>query len=743
MKGRCLFRVTVPAVVMLCWTGCSWLNEESKNAAIEREKIVKPEDRERWQNEAAGEPVKAPEEMAVEQVDQQLYTPPTPAPTLPVLPSTTGKAPDFQELLAGQRPPEMKGDEEVVADFNFKDAGMKDVVTVFADLLKFAFVIEGDLPNTATMSMHEKVTQAQLWDVFMQLLRATGVAASFEGGVLHLRNQRAVANELTLDALSDHVELGVFHLKNSSAAEILERIKGFMQRDVRAVVRRESNTLLLLDTRDNIAKLKVLIAELDRPVTVNLARAVYPCRTVKPSQIAKELRTVLPILGLPVAEGNNARAGLGGIALTAVDRLDFLLASAPSAEVLKEVGRWVETFDQAEYDQEQIYLYECVHSRAEVMARGLATMFTVTGTMLSSDNTGRISEVANINTSPSLAPNPEVAPGTVFDIPVRIWVDNLQNRLSIRTKPRVYAAIKAYLDRIDTIPAQVLLRVQVLELNLTDSVNFGIEFSTSTEFGNWNSVAGDEYKYLTPGVGQGTQYGGKWWIYDQDNPNEKFAYVNALAGQNNVRTISSPQVLVCNHYQAQVKVGDQVPIITSEVTNTSSSTATGTNLVRSVTYKDTGVMLDVTPVITRGGRISLRVKQDVSEAQTNTTSTIDSPQVQNRTVTTMMTLRDGQTIVCGGLIREKLVDTLDSLPVISSIPFLRRLLGNTAINTTRTEMLVMITATIVSDETPLQRLVRGYQQAVDSLIEFEQNADTKTRLRRFKHNGDLDRWFLE
>ena len=101
---------------------------------------------------------------------------------------------------------------------------------------------------------------------------------------------------------------------------------------------------------------------------------------------------------------------------------------------------------------------------------------------------------------------------------------------------------------------------------------------------------------------------------------------------------------------------------------------------------------------------------------------------------------EGQQLI---LIREKLVDTLDSLPVISSIPFLRRLLGNTAINTTRTEMLVMITATIVSDETPLQRLVRGYQQAVDSLIEFEQNADTKTRLRRFKHNGDLDRWFLE
>ncbi len=743
MKSRMEIQLVVLFALLLCWTGCKWLEEDARGAAsIDRENVIKTEDRERWHAEAVGDPVKAPEEMTVEQVDQQLYTPPVPAPTLPILPVEKASEPDFRSVLAKQRPEMTRGKDEIMADFNFKDASMKDAVTVFADLLGFSFVLEGDLPNTATMSMHEKVTREQLWDVFMQLLRATGVAASFEGNVLHLRNQAAISNELTVDALSNHVELGVFRLKNSSVSEIVARIKSFMPRELRAVACKETNTLLVLDTRDNIAKLKVLIHELDQPATANLARSVFPCRTIKPSQIVKELRTLLPILGLPVSSDGNARNSLGSISLTPVDRLDFLLVSAASADVLKEVGRWVDTLDQTEYDQEQIYLYECIHSRAEVMARGLATMFSVTGTMISSDASGKIAENTSVGTASSLTPNKEVAPGTVFDIPVRIWVDNLQNRLSIRTKPRVYAAIKAYLDRIDTIPAQVLLRVQVMEVNLTDSVNFGIEFSTSTQFGNWNSVAGDEFKYLTPGTGQGTQYGGKWWIYNPDNPEEKFAYVNALAGQNNVRTISSPQVLVSNHYQAKITVGDEVPIITSEVTNTASSSTTGTNLVRNVTYKDTGVMLEVTPVITRGGRIALKVKQEVSEAQSNSTSTIDSPQVQNRIVSTMMSLRDGQTIVCGGLIKEKLVDTLDSLPVISSIPFLRRLLGNTAISTTRTEMLVLINATIVNDETPLQRLVRGYRQAVDTLIEFEQNA-SKTRMRRFRHNGDLDKWFLE
>ena len=138
----------------------------------------------------------------------------------------------------------------------------------------------------------------------------------------------------------------------------------------------------------------------------------------------------------------------------------------------------------------------------------------------------------------------------------------------------------------------------------------------------------------------------------------------------------------------------------------------------------------------------MQIKQEVSEAVNNTTSNIDSPTIQQRTVSTNMSIRDGQTIICGGLIREKVNDNLDSLPVINSIPFLRRLLGDTNISTTRTEMLVLISGTIVTEETPLEQMLRGYQQSVDSLVEFSQEPYNR-RVRRFKHSGDLDKWFLE
>ena len=105
MKSRMEIQLVVLFALLLCWTGCKWLEEDARGAAsIDRENVIKTEDRERWHAEAVGDPVKAPEEMTVEQVDQQLYTPPVPAPTLPILPVEKASEPDFRSVLAKQRP---------------------------------------------------------------------------------------------------------------------------------------------------------------------------------------------------------------------------------------------------------------------------------------------------------------------------------------------------------------------------------------------------------------------------------------------------------------------------------------------------------------------------------------------------------------------------------------------------------------------------------------------------------------
>ena len=254
---------------------------------------------------------------------------------------------------------------------------------------------------------------------------------------------------------------------------------------------------------------------------------------------------------------------------------------------------------------------------------------------------------------------------------------------------------------------------------------------------------GTNYSGLVPASdAQNAQSGGRFYIYNPKNPEQKFAYVNALAGKTNVKVISNPQLLIASRSEAKISVGQKVPIVNSEITNTQSSTISDTNLMRSIQYQDTGVILKITPRITRGGRINVVLEQTVSEADQNTTSDIDSPVIKEQIINTTMSIRDGQTIVCGGMIREKVSDNLSTLPIIGSIPFLRRLVGDTDISTERTEMMILITGTIISEKTQLETLLKKYEESVDSVINFNLPAKEKKRKINQK-KGLLETWFIE
>ena len=168
-----------------------------------------------------------------------------------------------------------------------------------------------------------------------------------------------------------------------------------------------------------------------------------------------------------------------------------------------------------------------------------------------------------------------------------------------------------------------------------------------------------------------------------------------------------------------------MPILESDITNVDSANG---SLSRSYDYKDTGIILTLTPQITSTDQISLEIKQEVSEAVKNTiTSAEDTPVINQRVLETAMTINNGRTMIIGGLIQEKSSDTLQSIPVIADIPFLRRLFGNTARSVERTEMLVLVTGYIINEKSPVEDMVKRYNNAVKALSIFEGDIDEQHR----------------
>ena len=142
------------------------------------------------------------------------------------------------------------------------------------------------------------------------------------------------------------------------------------------------------------------------------------------------------------------------------------------------------------------------------------------------------------------------------------------------------------MSALDTIPTQVLLQVLVAEIRLTKTTKFGLELMGKGTGSGVESLFGTNYKNLVPGTGQDSQYGGKFWIFNPKDPSQKFGYVQALAGNTNVKIISSPQILAISHTKSKISVGANVPLVQSEVTNSQSVVSTkddvSTSLVRNI-----------------------------------------------------------------------------------------------------------------------------------------------------------------
>ena len=189
------------------------------------------------------------------------------------------------------------------------------------------------------------------------------------------------------------------------------------------------------------------------------------------------------------------------------------------------------------------------------------------------------------------------------------------------------------------------------------------------------------------------QTGYSFMLADPSDPNNKLGYLRAYAGDRNFKVVASPQVLVSSNTEAMINVGESTPYIGSTVTDTSSSGS----LLTSTSFKDSGVTLTVTPQVTSTDLITLKIDQKLSAAQMMTlNASTQAPKTTEREVKTYMTIHNGQTMIIGGLIEEEGTDELESLPFINEIPFLRRLLGHTASELTRTEILIMITGHIIN-----------------------------------------------
>ena len=679
-----------------------------------------------------------------------------PIPQSRIIPGgSTANAPRFYDDFIA-----LNGDEEIPVSLVFNSAPLLDVLSAFADVLNFNFIADNDLRGVVTLNLNSNMTRRELWNTFERMVHLSGAGIKVEDSILRIVSSGKFSKEADHKiGTSGESEILYYPLTTATGREAVNQLKPFMSRDASIVDLTRPNAILVCDLRPSIAKAKQLLDLIDRNGRRTWPRVVIPCNNVLPSKVVMEMQEILPVLGFNVFKTNDRTELPGSVRMSAIDRLDVVVASAATQEAIELIKEWVTMLDSSDNnDQERIFVYKVRHNRAEQLAHALSVIFNTTGVNLSMDtNTGNIrtqsinSSNVNRNTANNAQRNQVMSrantiantlsdrSSNIFDQQVRVHSDGVLNRLVFRTVPRTYAAIKALLDKLDVVPAQVLLQVMVVEVTLTESTQFGLEFSGYTSHNDATTLFGNHYAgsgtglnpFITQAVtnaagaavsstrfrtGNDRQTGGTFVIADPDNPQKRFGYIRALAGNGKVKVISSPQLLVTSHNKANMQVGSSIPILTQGISNSESNT----NVTQNYQYKDVGVILEVTPQITSTDLIALNVSQEISaKVDPSTTDPIQSPSISTRKVESTMTIANGQTMIIGGLIQERSTDTLDSLPIINKIPILNRLFGSTNASVERSEILVLITGYIVNEKSPIEDMIKRYNDAIKALNKYD------------------------
>ncbi len=332
------------------------------------------------------------------------------------------------------------------------------------------------------------------------------------------------------------------------------------------------------------------------------------------------------------------------------------------------------------------------------------------------------SETAKINTSPiqRRTPTPRrkgtrqpVRQPQKSKTQLSIISNKETNSLIITAKPEEFKEIRRLIKELDIVREQVLIEALIVEISADNGWGFGIDWMLGNQTGNHiyggSSIMSSSFpdysasgtstvlnKDLALPLRSGFQLG-----YLSDTSILGFALLNASSTKSNINILSTPQVLTIDNQEAELNVGEEVPVITNtRITENDTQLSTWD-------YKSVGLKLKITPHITKSNRITLDLYQEVNSVLGDISETSTKPpKLGKRDIKTKVTVFDGKTIVVGGLIRNNKTVTVTKVPLLGDIPLLGWFFKHQSVSYTKTNLLVFITPHIVTKEEKLEKITR-------------------------------------
>ena len=649
---------------------------------------------------------------------------------------------------------------------DFQETELIDVINMISRLTKKNFLFDDRVRGRVTVISPSPVTPEEAYRVFEAILQVKGfTTVPGPGGILKIvplrqakespiqtvPGERSVANR-------DLYITRLLPMRFVKAETIITTLRPLISKDANLIAYTPTNTLILTDTAANIRRLVTIISEIDIE-TYQEQIKVIPIEYADAARLTAHLREIFAEpagsaatrakkakpaprqrgrRAKPKAAGDTIVGSAGAPRFITDDRTNSIIVLAPRVTI-DEVERLVMLLDYERKGKGRIHVYRLQNADAEEMAQTLASLVQGAGRAGAGGAKG--------------APKAVVAQ---LGEGIRVTADAPTNSLIIQASAEGYSTLQDVIQALDVQRPQVMVEALIIEVDVTTSQDFGLAFLFQNNLGD-----GGESRIITSSASGTTELtsipalldteagiiptafsnfttailGRSVTVVDRDGNKTEVpviqAIISAQASDSNINIISAPVILTADNEEAQINIGENIPVPTTRLQIADTTAVSGFQTSSNIERQDVGVQLRVTPQISEGDTIRLEIFQEISLVQEDKASDL-GPTLSQRTVENTVYVRDGEAVMIGGILQETETDSLSKVPFLGDIPILGWAFRSTSMSIRKTNLMVILTPHIVRDPGDLNRLTVEHRErfrdsSTESLDLTEEEATARSR----------------
>ncbi len=626
---------------------------------------------------------------------------------------------------------------------NFVNADIEGVTRAFAAMINRPIVVDPRVKGNVTVYSEQPQSVRDAYASYVSALRGLGFAIVESGGLLKVvpeadaKLQAGTVSVGDVGVRGDQVITQIFPLRYENPNNLVAVLRPLISANNTINANPGSNALVITDYADNLQRIAKIIAALDQPANTDIE--IIPLQHAVAADLAPLVQRLTDASGASVVPGAPGLAGTGST-VVADSRSNSLIVRAPNAARLLALrtaiakldrpntlggigGMWVVHLKNA--DATRLATVVRAAFGAQAGGSGSGTGGGTAGGVLSSPAAPVTSTGAGaVGSSPATAGTTAAAQPSTGGF---IQADPATNSLVITAPEPLYKQVRALIDQLDTRRAQVYIESMIVEVTGNDSAAFGFQWqgllgksgdkvglAGGTNFSNTGPSIIDLNVNAATGKGVTLAGGLNVGLLTVVNGVTSLsAIAQMLQKQGGSNIVSAPNLITLDNEEAKIVVGENVPFITGQFTQTGGTT---TNPFQTIERKDVGITLRIRPQIGEGGAVRMTIFQEQSTVKSTDSA---GPTTSKRSIENTVVVDDGAILVLGGLIEEKYETSKQKVPLLGDLPFIGGLFRSETRARVRTNQIVFLRPIVLRDAESASRLsvdrydqMRGQQGAM-------------------------------